>query len=181
VDTLSFLNNTIAHSYEKSIGQQYKIEYTKCAITDKKNILHIGCGAYPLTEIMYGQKLHASILGIDNNREVVRHAETVIQKKKLQEKVTIQYGEGTHFPVQQYDVIILSSCSTPKLEILRHVVKNAKKGTTVIVRELETSLDNILTYIHDAPNIKLVQKIRHTTTILFLPTTWYSLHLQKVK
>lgn len=129
---------------------------------------------------MYGQKYHASILGIDNNREVVRHAATVIQRKGLQEKVTIRFGDGTSFSVKKFDIIILSSCSTPKLDILHHVVKNAKKGTSIIVRELETSLDDIIRYVNDSPKIKMIRKIRHATTILFLPTAWYSLHLKKV-
>ena len=53
-------------------------------LTKNDKILHIGCGAYPLTAITIAEQIGAKIVGIDKKFKNVRRAEIIVNKKNLQ-------------------------------------------------------------------------------------------------
>jgi len=178
VDTLSYKSEKAAELYEKSVGEKYKNEYETFGISKDNKVLHIGCGAYPLSEIALAKLLGAEVVGIDKKPNAVKLADDVISKKSLGEKVKIEHGNGTNYPVNGFDVIIVSGCSLPKGEILENVFKIAKKQSTIIVRELNVATDDVLECINSHRDIVVEKKIHHRGPFL-LPIGWSAIHLTK--
>ncbi|MBN2065396.1 MAG: class I SAM-dependent methyltransferase [Candidatus Thermoplasmatota archaeon] len=126
----------ISQIYEKSIGEKYKRESRTFDITDSHHILHIGCGAYPITALTLAKMNGSKIVGIDNNQKAIRLANEIVRNQQLDDRVTITYGDGTTYPVNLFDTIIISGCSSPKMQILDHVINTAKPQSKIIVRDI---------------------------------------------
>jgi 2-polyprenyl-3-methyl-5-hydroxy-6-metoxy-1,4-benzoquinol methylase len=178
-DSWSYKNNKIAKIYDRSIGDEYRKEYETCGIAPEANILHIGCGAYPLTEIVLAGCSTGRIVGIDKNPQTVQRAKQVIQKHRLENHVTIQHGDGLDFPVEDFDVIIVSSCSLPKVKILEHLFLQTKPQSRIIVREVDIAANDIITCIHAHPDISLEKQVRHNPFPFFEPIGWTTFCLKK--
>jgi precorrin-6B methylase 2 len=142
-------------------------------------VLHIGCGAYPLTDIVLAQSCSGALVGIDKNPLAVHRAQEVIQRHRLQNKITVQQGNGTEFPVNDFDLILVSSCSLPKVQILEHLFKNAKHQSTIIVRELSIATPDILHCINTHPDIEIIQQIHHTPFPFYGLLGWDTFCLRK--
>ena len=181
VDAWSYISDKIGQLYEKYIGSTYYDEYKTFSFVKNSKVLHIGCGAYPLTGITLAQYLDFSVIGIDKNPKVVGRARKVVERKELQKKIIIEKGNGIDYPVESFDVIIASGCSLPKADILDHLFEYAKPGCIIIVRELAVSTSALLSNIEQHSNIVLVKQIRHDPGLFLLPMSWNSLYLQKIK
>jgi predicted HAD superfamily phosphohydrolase len=96
---------------------------------------------------------------------------------KLDKKIKIEHGNGTNYPVDKFDVIIVSSCSLPKAKILENVFKLAKKPCTIIIRELDIATDGILNYVNSYKDIVFEKKIHHQS--LLLPIGWNAFFFTK--
>lgn len=177
-DILSNKIDKFAEIYEKTVGSEYKREYKTFGISQDKKILHVGCGAYPMTEITLAKLFGAEVTGIDKNPNAVKLAEEVIHKYKLDNKIKIEQGDGANYSASKFDVIIISSCSHPKVKILHHIFKYAKKHSIIIVRELDIATNAILECIDSHKDIILEKRIHHTAP-LFLPTGWDAFFLIK--
>ena len=178
-DTWSFKSEKIAKLYTKGIGKEYRKEYEACGVSSGATILHIGCGAYPLTEIMLTDCCTGQIVGIDKNLQTVQQAQEVIQKRKLEQHITIKHGDGLNYPADGFDAIIVSSCSLPKVKILEHLFKIAKPQSTIIVREVDIAAGDILHCINAHPDIVLVKQVRHNPFPFFEPIGWTTFCLKK--
>jgi len=176
IDFLSFFFNRFGIIYEKIIGIEYEKEIKKFELTKSKKILHIGCGAYPITALVLAKKTSAKIVSIDKDPMAVKFAQKVINKKKLEKKINIDIGNGQKYPAKNYDTIILSSCSSPKRKILEHISKTADINTKIIVREIEKNIDNINDIIKSNKNIKFIDKMNNSSIPNF---KWYSFYLVK--
>src|SRR5512137_1916922 len=88
-DTWSYKNNKIAQRYNKSIEEEYRKECEICGVSKNLKVLHIGCGAYPLTQIVLAQSCSGILVGIDKNALAVQRAQEVISRHHLQNKITI--------------------------------------------------------------------------------------------
>ena len=119
IDNLAYKMDKIAELYENKISKEYEKEYKKFSIQKDSNILHIGCGAYPITAMTLTRMNGAKIVGIDKNPKSVKIARKLILKKNLQDKVTIEQGNGDNYPVDSFDTIIISGCSYPREKILK--------------------------------------------------------------
>ncbi len=178
IDFLSFFFNRFGILYEKIIGIEYEKEIKKFELIKSKNILHIGCGAYPITALILAKKTSAKIVSIDKDPIAIKFANKVVIKKKLKNKIKIQRGTGQKYPVTNFDTIILSSCSSPKKEILENIFKNANINTKIIVRDILKNINFINDIIISDEHIKFVDKINNGS----LPNLkWYSFYLLKIK
>jgi precorrin-6B methylase 2 len=178
-DTWSYKNNKIAHRYNNTIEKEYQKECETYGLSSNSNVLHIGCGAYPLTDIVLAQCCLGTLIGIDKNPKTIHRAQEVIRRHNLQNKITIQHGNGTEYPVYNFDLIIVSSCSSPKVQILEHLFKNAKHQSTIIVREVSIATADILHSIHSYPEIKIIKQMHHTPFPFFGPLGWDTFYLRK--
>jgi protein-L-isoaspartate O-methyltransferase len=179
MDNLAYHNRKIDEIYERIIGSEYARECKEFHLSNHKKLIHIGCGAYPLTEIILAEASHLEILGIDKDPTTVKLATNLIRKKNFQHRVTIAYGDGLNYPLNEFDVIIISSCSVPKIDVLKNIFSRAPKGTVIIIRELGSALDTIIDYINHQPEIELVNKIHHFKISWFGPIIWNSLYVRK--
>ncbi len=165
-----------AQLYEKSISKEYKRESKMFDISASKNILHIGCGAYPVTAMTLEKMNGKKIVAIDSNPKAIELAKQVINKKKINDKISIENGDGTNYPVKEFDAIIISGCSVPKIQVLKHVINTAKPNSKIIVRELFRTSSLITQIINSYENIELIKKITNTPFPFF---RWKSFYLIK--
>ena len=155
MDTSSISNQI----YENTISKEYVREGKLFKISESKNILHIGCGAYPVTAITLARLNGSKIVGIDIDARAIRMATNVINKKKLQGNISINIGDGRSYPLEEFDTIIISSCSVPKIEILKHIFKTAKTNCKIIVREIYGASNSVLDCINLHKNIEIINRI----------------------
>lgn len=178
-DSWSYKNEKIARMYDRSIGNEYRKEYETCGVAADAKIVHIGCGAYPLTEIILAHCAMGPIVGIDKNPRTVSRAQQVIRKRQLQDRISIVHGDGLTYPVSDVDVIIVSSCSLQKPQILQHLFKNAKPQCTIVVREVDIATSEILHCITEHPIITIEKQVRHNPFPFFEPIGWTTFCLKK--
>jgi protein-L-isoaspartate O-methyltransferase len=178
VDIFSYDNTKIAKRYEQSVGQEYKREYATLNLSKEKKILHIGCGSYPLTELSLAELFDVHITGIDKNKKAVLRAKKIIKQKNLENSIRIEMGNGTKYPMNDFDLIIVSSCALPKKEILDHIFSQAKKNCKIIIRDFDIYTDAFVCWIEEYNDVKLEKKIYHHVPS-FLPIGWNTFHLHK--
>ena len=180
IDNLAFKLDKLAEIYyKKSIGDEYRREYLTFDISKNDKILHIGSGAFPLTEIMLAETIGATVMGIDRSMKAVNSAAYVLNKKNLQDKIKINYGNGIDYPINDFDVVIVSSCASPMIKIVEHIFKAAKTNSKIIVREMEASSKPLINYIDLQRNIFIVKKIDHHPFPFIKPFGWKSFYLVK--
>jgi 2-polyprenyl-3-methyl-5-hydroxy-6-metoxy-1,4-benzoquinol methylase len=180
VDNLAFKLDKLAERYyKKSIGAEYKREYQTFGISKNDKVLHIGSGAFPLTEITLAETIGATVVGIDSSMKAVNSADDIVHKKNLQSKIKINYGNGINYPINDFDVVIVSSCASPMVKIIEHILKNATNNSKIIVREIDTSIKPLVRYINMQRNVSLVKKIDHNPFPFIKPFGWQSFHLIK--
>mgnify|MGYP006306722671 FL=1 len=147
--------------YDRSIGSQYRREYYTYDIKKTDKVIHIGCGIFPLTEITLAQTTNATIHGIDKDKKIINKALQAVNYYGLNEKIQITHGNGTSFPLKDYSVIIISSCASPKIPILTHIINEMKSGSKIIIREVESSSNLIFSELEKNNKIKFVDSITH--------------------
>jgi precorrin-6B methylase 2 len=178
-DTWSYKNREIARRYDKSIEEEYQKECETCGLSLNAKVLHIGCGAYPLTLLVLAQCCLGTLVGIDRNPLAVQRAQEIIQQHHLQNRITIIQGDGTAYPVGDFDLILISSCSLPKAQILEHLFKEAKHHSTIIVREVRIATADIFHCIKTHPEIEMIQQMHHTPFPFYGPLGWDTFYLRK--
>jgi len=178
VDILSFKSQKIAAQYSISIGKEYLSEYKSLGISQGKKILHIGCGPYPLTEVSLAQQFDAQVVGIDKNKNIIKMAQEVVNNNFLQDKISIKYANGIDYSMENFDVIIISSCAFPKNKILENIIHHAKKGCIIILRELDIAMDDIKSTINKHKNIEIIKQSHHHPLPFVLVIPWTSICLQ---
>ena len=119
---------------EKMIENE--INLAKISKNDK--ILHIGCGSIPATSILLTKKIGANITAIDNDFYSVKQALVCLSKFKFLNKIQIKHAEADTFPVDMFDLIIISQGVTPYYETLKHIAKSIKPNARVIFRTSST-------------------------------------------
>jgi len=176
VDLIASRIEGIGRIYEKSVSKEYMRENKLFDISESRNILHIGCGAYPITAITLSKNNGCKIVGIDRNLRAVNQAIKIVKKMNLQDKVEIRHGDGSNYPISDFDTIIISSCSIPKKPILENIFENARKNSKIIVREIYGANRLVYDLIELYEDIVLVKKIENKP---FPTAHWESFYLVK--
>ena len=159
-DKLSCKMVKLAELYEKTIGGAYREEIEKFVLSKAKNILHIGCGSYPITAMILAEMDDVKIVTIDNKSKSIKLANDVIKKKKLDEKIKAVYGDGAKYPLDGFDTIIVSGCSVPKIKVLKHIFKDAKPQSKIIVRTSNLN-ESIINGLNPNKDITIVKKFEN--------------------
>jgi len=176
-DLLSYKIKKIARIYDKLISSEYIRENKMFDINKSKSILHIGCGSYPLTAMTLSKLNGGKIVGIDKSYSAIKRADKVISDKNLKDQVSVKLGNGSNFPLDDFDTIIVSSCSIPKNMILEHLFENAPKDCKIIVREQHGPAHLVSDYIElYRDNISVEKKIENNA---FQTAKWKSYCLVK--
>jgi hypothetical protein len=178
-DYCAYKSNGIARLYDKTIGGDYREEYERSGINKATNILHIGCGSYPLTEMALVSVSKGQVTGIDKNPKTVTKAVKIIERRGLANRISIRHGDGRTFPVSGYDTIIVSSCSLPKSEILQHLADAAQPQAHIIVREVDIASPNIEAFLATHPSMVVSDRIHHNPFPFIHPIGWTTYQIQK--
>jgi len=177
IDYLAFGMDKIAILYENDISKAYKKETNLFNTLKSKNILHIGCGAYPATAITLAKMNCKNIVAIDRNARAVKLANKIINKKKLNGCITVKKGDGRNYPIDQFDTIIVSSVIYPKIEVLKHIFKTARPNSKIIIRELSEVSDFLVDFIKSNKNIKLINRIGNNSNSEYNWESFYTIKL----
>ncbi len=178
VDILSYRFKRFAIKYQKTIITQYKRESELFNLKDAKNILHIGCGAFPISAMILYEVNGGKIVGIDKNSKFANLAAKLIKKKRLSDRIEIKHGDGISFPLDDFDTIIISGCSVPKIKVLKHIFQTAKPNTKIIVREGYFQNRPVEKLIKSFKDIEMINKIDNHP---YPPSGWESFYLIKKK
>ena len=178
-DYFSYKSKSAARLYDTTIGGEYQEEYERCGVASAKNILHIGSGSYPLTEMALASVSPGHVVGIDKKPKTVAKGVEIIQRRGLTNRISIQHGDGRTYPVSQYDTIIVSSCSIPKIPILEHLADVAHSKTNIIVREVDIACPYIEDFLATHPNMTVITRIRHNPFPFIYPIGWMTFQIQK--
>jgi len=162
------------HYYDNSIGSEYRREYQKYQINNNDNILHIGCGIFPLTEITLARQTNATIVGIDKNKRIIQKALSSVQHYGLENQIRIKHGVGEKFPLSSFSVIIISSCASPKKSILNHIINQMNPGAKIIIREVESSSKSLFETLSKQQNLSFCGSISHHPFPFYSPFGWES-------
>jgi len=176
IELLCYKIDKLSYFYMKLIGDEYRREIRVFDIGSSHKILHIGCGMYPISALTLADECDADIVTIDKRAEAVEIAKQVVNDKKLRKKITVETGKGENYPMKDFDTIIISSCSVPKIKILENIFKNAKPGCKIIVRELLQERDLIIDHINECKNFVVAGEIDNST---FFILKWKSFYLEK--
>ena len=176
VDRLSCKVKRIAQLYEKTVGREYRKEGEIFDISNSKNILHIGCGSYPITAMTLAKLYDANIVTIDTDAGAVTLAKRIISKYNLADRVQAKHGNGTKYPLEDFDTVIISGCSVPKIKVLNHVLKNASPKSTIIIRSSILDIEAIVDSYNPKHDIKIIEKTENSP---FPTARWESYYIKK--
>ncbi|MDH7506532.1 MAG: methyltransferase [Candidatus Thermoplasmatota archaeon] len=171
IDFIACKMDKLAKLYENTVGKEYKKEIEKFNLKNDKKILHIGCGAYPISALMLASLDNVEIVAIDSNYKAIKLAHKIIQKKNLENKIKVEYGDGTNYPLDGFDTIIISGCSIPKIKVLNHIIKNAKSDSKIIIRESFLNIESIINNLATNQNLIIKEKIKNHA---FTNSNWTS-------
>jgi len=160
IDIVSSLSKFFGDMYKDRIGIHYINEAQMYNINEDQSILHIGSGAYPITALVLAKLFKGRIVTIDKNPIVIKIAKRVIKKEHLSHRIEVLYGNGLTFDVSSFDVVIISSCSVPKEEILTHVFSHTNNHCKIIVRELNSEIGELKKFVKRFNNIIQTMEIR---------------------
>lgn len=103
-------------------------------IIPSEKVLHLGCGAFPSASISIAKKKRAHVIGIDNNYIAMKLARSYIKKKHLSDGVTIEYGDGSNYPVQDFDIIYIAINVWPIDKVLFHLAQTMKPTARILCK-----------------------------------------------
>jgi hypothetical protein len=178
-DYFAYKSAGVARLYDKTIGGDYREEYERCGIDKATNILHIGCGSYPLTEMALASVSKGHVTGIDKNAKTVQKGMRIIEQRGFANRITIRHGDGRSFPTTGYDTIIVSSCSLPKVQILQHIEETAPPHTHIILREVDIACPSIEAFLATHPSMVVSDRIHHNPFPFIYPVGWTTFRIEK--
>jgi precorrin-6B methylase 2 len=139
-------------------------------ISSEDNILHIGCGALPSASVFIAQEKNAQVTGIDNNIIAVRLAQSYIKKKHLSHQVTIEFGDGMAYPVQNFDVIFIAINVWPIDSVLMHLANTMKPTARILCKGSHHDVATLLNKNDFQTRFSVIAQLQHQKTESFLLT-----------
>lgn len=97
-------------------------------------VLHLGCGAFPSAAIFIAQQKNVHVIGIDNNYIAMKLAKICIKKKNLTHIISILYGDGVTYPIQDFDVIYIAINVWPIDQVLFHLAETMKPTARILCK-----------------------------------------------
>ncbi len=132
----------LKHAYIKFFERATLEEFEMVGINRNDKVIHIGCGALPNTLISLAKNIPANYVGIDRDRESVRIAKKIVERYKIK-NVKIEEGDALNYPIQDFDLIIVSFGVEPKEKVFERIRKEAKKNAKIIYRKQWDFMDKI--------------------------------------
>jgi len=112
-------------------------------IKNEDKILHIGCGSIPATSIYIFKKIAPDITAIDKNLQSIKKAQRLLSKLKLFSKIHTIHSNALDFPLEKFNLIIISLGIKTYPDVLRYISQNMRSDARVILRT-SSSIDGNL-------------------------------------
>jgi ubiquinone/menaquinone biosynthesis C-methylase UbiE len=113
-------------------------------IIPSEKVLHLGCGAFPSATIFIAKEKKTHVVGIDNNYIVMKLARSCVKKKNLLDLVTIEYGDGINYPVQDFDIIYIAINVWPIDKVLFHLAQTMKPTARILCKGSYQDINSLL-------------------------------------
>jgi protein-L-isoaspartate O-methyltransferase len=113
-------------------------------IIPSEKVIHLGCGAFPSATISIAKEKKTHVVGIDNNYIATKLARSYIKKKNLSDLVTIDYGDGTNYPVQDFDIIYIAINVWPIDKVLFHLAQTIKPTARILCKGSYQDINTLL-------------------------------------
>lgn len=139
-------------------------------ITPTEKVLHLGCGALPSAAIFIAKDTNAHVVGIDNNTIAVKLAQLYIKKNDLTNLVTIEYGDGVNYPVQDFDVIYIAINVWPIESVLLHLAQTMKSTARILCKGSHDDITDLLKKKEFQSLFMVKSLLEHPKTQSFLLT-----------
>jgi 2-polyprenyl-3-methyl-5-hydroxy-6-metoxy-1,4-benzoquinol methylase len=120
--------------YVKYYDDMINKEITATKISKSDKVIHMGCGPVPSTSILIAEKTGATVTAIDRNSRSVEEASSCIHLLNLNGRVQIKHADALNFPIEKFDIIIISHGIEPRDEILGYVSRSINDNARVIFR-----------------------------------------------
>ena len=158
VDILACKIKPIAKLYDKTVGKIYREEREQFDLSKSQKILHVGCGSYPITAMVLAEMDNVNVVTIDGDIKSLKRADKILNKKNLNGKIKAVYGDGTRYPLNEFDTIVISGCSVPKAKVMEHVFNNAKPQSKIIVRTSFIDVESIIKNLNHDIDVTIIDK-----------------------
>lgn len=112
-------------------------------ISSSTQVVHIGCGPIPSTSILIAKKTGASVIGIDKNPRTVEKARSCLHKLGYTNKIQIKHAEASNFPIENFDVILISHGIEPRDKFLKYISKSIGEDAIVVFRTFSSDLGEL--------------------------------------
>lgn len=96
-------------------------------------IIHIGCGALPLTALYLG-KQGFSVLAVDRDKKALEKAQELVRRSGMENRIQFLLHDGKEMDYSPYDIIWISLHATPREAIQKQAFHTMKEGARVICR-----------------------------------------------
>jgi len=139
-------------------------------VTPHEKVLHIGCGAFPSASLLIARNGSAHVTGIDNNQIAVRLAQSYINKKHLSCQITIEYGNGATYPLQDFDAIFIAINVWPIDRVLSHLAETMKPTARILCKGSHQDILILLKKKEFQQSFSIASQLQHPKTEAFLLT-----------
>lgn len=133
-------SSLLRHAYINFFERATLEEFSISKIEKDESVLHIGCGSLPNTLVSLGRNIQAHFVGIDRDSESVAIAKRTIDIYKLS-NVSIQEGDAMSYPLDPFDVIIMSFGVEPKEAVFARIHRDMRYDTRLVFRKQWDVLD----------------------------------------
>ncbi len=134
VEKITIKFNKLIIGYVEFYNEMVENEIKMANILIDDKVLHVGCGSVPATSILIAKITGAKTIGIDNNICAVEEALYCLSEITDSDNVQIKHAEASQFPVETFDVIVVSQGVEPHVEILKYIAQSMKSDARVIFR-----------------------------------------------
>lgn len=137
-------------------------------IIPSEKVLHLGCGAFPSASIFIAKKKKTHVVGIDNNYIAMTLAQSYIKKKHLSDVVTIEYGDGTNYPIQDFDIIYIAINVWPIDKVLFHLIQTMKPTARILCKGSHQDINTLLQKKEFQSQFSVASSLKHSKSQSFL-------------
>jgi protein-L-isoaspartate O-methyltransferase len=164
LELLAVKNNFFQKLLIKGREPVFINEIKMAKVTKNDKVLLIGCGMFPSETITIVKQTGAKVIGIDNSKNITKIANKYITKIGLSNLIKIEYGEGSEYPVKDFDVIFIAINVWPIDSILNHLEKNMKSDAKIMCKSSRNDIIKII----DNERFTILSKLKNPQTQSFL-------------
>lgn len=157
-DTFDFMANIIGLPILHPGGLRATEEMIKlCKITEKTKILDVACGR-GTNSCYISEKYGSKIIGIDINENLIKEANILIKKKKLEDKIEFKVAnaEKLPFPDNNFDLVIFQAVlimmNNPE-KVIKEAIRVTKPGGNICFLELTWKKEPPKEFFNKSTNI----------------------------